>query len=96
MKHTLSTLPLSNSFANLGEAFFSRVEPTPFDSNATLIHFNAGAAALLELDPALYQDPTRSTELAAVFSGKQALPGAEPIAMLYAGHQFGHYVPQLG
>lgn len=96
MKHTLSTLPLSNSFASLGEAFFSRVQPTPFDSDATLIHFNASAAELLELDPALYQDSSRSAELAAIFSGKQALPGAEPIAMLYAGHQFGHYVPQLG
>ncbi|HKP71403.1 MAG TPA: YdiU family protein, partial [Pyrinomonadaceae bacterium] len=30
------------------------------------------------------------------FSGAQTLPGADPLAMLYAGHQFGSYVPQLG
>jgi protein adenylyltransferase len=28
--------------------------------------------------------------------GNHKLPGTNPIAMLYAGHQFGHYVPQLG
>jgi len=32
----------------------------------------------------------------AAFSGRQLLPDMEPIAMLYAGHQFGHYVRQLG
>ena len=30
------------------------------------------------------------------FSGNQVLPGAEPVAQGYAGHQFGHYSPQLG
>jgi uncharacterized protein YdiU (UPF0061 family) len=96
MKHTLSTLPLSNSFASLGEEFFSRVQPTPFETTPALIHFNPGAAELLDLDPALYQDPARIPKLAAIFSGKQPLSGADPVAMLYAGHQFGHYVPQLG
>ncbi|GIT72653.1 MAG: hypothetical protein Ct9H300mP28_24670 [Pseudomonadota bacterium] len=31
-----------------------------------------------------------------IFSGNRILPGAEPLAMVYAGHQFGHFVPQLG
>ena len=35
-------------------------------------------------------------ELAAVFAGNVIPPGAEPIAMAYAGHQFGNFVPQLG
>ncbi len=35
-------------------------------------------------------------ELAAVFAGNVSPPGAEPIAMAYAGHQFGSFVPQLG
>jgi uncharacterized protein YdiU (UPF0061 family) len=34
--------------------------------------------------------------LAAVFAGNVTPPGAEPIAMAYAGHQFGSFVPQLG
>jgi serine/tyrosine/threonine adenylyltransferase len=31
-----------------------------------------------------------------VFAGNVTPPGAEPIAMAYAGHQFGNFVPQLG
>jgi uncharacterized protein YdiU (UPF0061 family) len=34
--------------------------------------------------------------LAQFFSGNRILPGSEPIALAYAGHQFGHFVPQLG
>jgi hypothetical protein len=30
------------------------------------------------------------------FTGNRLLTGAEPLSMLYAGHQFGHFVPQLG
>jgi uncharacterized protein YdiU (UPF0061 family) len=92
MKHSLTTLPLSNSFAALGEAFFSRVHPTPFATLPQVVHFNAAAAALLDLHDEARNDP----RLADVFTGKQAIPGADPVAMLYAGHQFGHYVPQLG
>ncbi|NNF97578.1 MAG: YdiU family protein, partial [Halobacteria archaeon] len=66
--------------------------PTPFASRAELLHFNASAAALLDLDPDIEQHPA----LADIFSGKQLLAGSDPLAMLYAGHQFGHYVPQLG
>jgi uncharacterized protein YdiU (UPF0061 family) len=92
MKHSLHTLPLSNSFARLPETFYSRVQPTPFEATAELVHFNNAAAELLDLDPAVVADPL----FPAVFSGEQPLPGGDPLAMLYAGHQFGHYVPQLG
>jgi uncharacterized protein YdiU (UPF0061 family) len=37
-----------------------------------------------------------SERLARQFSGNEILPGAEPIALAYAGHQFGNFVPQLG
>ena len=90
--NTFYNLAFSNSFSTLGEQFYSRVKPTPFETPARLVHFNARAAALLDLDPALQQDPA----MAEIFSGKQPLAGGDPIAMLYAGHQFGHYVPQLG
>lgn len=92
MTHNLSTLPFSNSFAALPDVFYSRVAPTPFQTQPRLIHFNAQAAALLDLDPAIQHDP----RFAEIFSGKQKLPGMDPLATLYAGHQFGHYVPQLG
>lgn len=92
MSHTFSTLPLSNSFSTLGETFFSRVQPTPFATQAELIHFNHDAAALLDLHPDVHREP----QLAEILSGKRQIPNADPLAMLYAGHQFGHYVPQLG
>ena len=90
--NTFDNLTFSNSFSTLGEQFFSRVTPTPFETAARLVHFNTRAAGLLDLDPALQQNPV----VANIFSGKQPLPGGDPIAMLYAGHQFGHSVPQLG
>ena len=92
MAYNLSTLPFSNSFAALPDVFYSRVAPTPFQTQPKLIHFNAEAAALLDLDPSVQHD----SRFADIFSGKQKIPGMDPIAMLYAGHQFGHYVPQLG
>jgi uncharacterized protein YdiU (UPF0061 family) len=96
MKHTIDTLPLSNSFAALGDKFFSRVTPTPFQSDTHLVHFNARAALLLDLNSSLHLDPDAISKLIDVLSGKQLFPQSDPVAMLYAGHQFGHYVPQLG
>ena len=92
MKHSLHSLPFSNSFASLPDAFYARVQPTSLDEPARLIHFNNAAAELLDLDPAVAND----TAFADIFSGMPLLPAADPIAMLYAGHQFGHYVHQLG
>lgn len=96
MKHDFSTLPLTNSFWSLGEKFFSRVKPTAFESEPELVHFNPQAAMLLDLDSSIHLDPQRVSELTHALSGKRVVPGSDPIAMLYAGHQFGHYVPQLG
>jgi uncharacterized protein YdiU (UPF0061 family) len=92
MKYSLDSLPFSNSFARLPDAYYSRVPPTPFESPARLLHVNTRVAEQLGLDPAVQHDP----RFLAAFSGRQLLPGMEPIAMLYAGHQFGHYVRQLG
>ena len=90
--HTLDNLPFSNSFSRkLDHRFYARLAPTPLEGSH-LIAFNPQAAELIELDP---QQSTRA-EFVRYFSGQQALPGSEPVAMLYAGHQFGHFVPQLG
>lgn len=92
MKYSFDNLPFTNSFAALAPDFYARVQPTPFESEARLLHFNTQAAELLDLDPAVRDDP----RFVDVFSGRRQLPGMDPVAMLYAGHQFGHYVPQLG
>ncbi|KYC28922.1 conserved protein of unknown function [Sterolibacterium denitrificans] len=57
-----------------------------------LLFLNHGLAAALGLDLA----DCRSAELAELFSGNRLPAGAEPIAQVYAGHQFGHFSPQLG
>lgn len=88
---TLEELAFDNAYARLAESFYSRVEPTPL-ANPYLVAFNPRAAELIDLDPAEAVRP----EFVDYFAGARPLPGAEPLAMLYAGHQFGHYVPRLG
>lgn len=87
----LTELSFDNTFARMPEAFYARVTPAPL-SAPYLVSFNAAAAELIDLDP---EEACRS-EFVQYFSGSRALPGAEPLAMLYAGHQFGQYVRQLG
>jgi uncharacterized protein YdiU (UPF0061 family) len=87
----LNELAFDNTYARLPAAFYSKVSPTPFP-DLHLVSFNPAAAALIDLDPREAGRP----EFVEYFSGARALPGAEPLAMLYAGHQFGSYVPQLG
>ncbi|MEY3961632.1 MAG: hypothetical protein RIR14_2286, partial [Pseudomonadota bacterium] len=55
-----------------------------------LVAWNDSLAADLGLDPAV------KTHAAQWFSGAALPPGAEPIALAYAGHQFGGFSPQLG
>ncbi|PLU38164.1 hypothetical protein BMJ26_13935 [Sinorhizobium medicae] len=79
-----------NSYARLPANFYGRVQPTPV-TEPWLIKFNRPLAEELGLD-------VRAIECdgAAIFSGNLIPEGAEPLAMAYAGHQFGTFVPQLG
>ncbi len=88
---TLEELPFDNSFARLPEAFYERREPTALP-HPHLVAFNPDAAALIDLDPGQAQ----RAEFVRVASGNALLPGMEPVAAIYAGHQFGTFVPQLG
>lgn len=91
-RHTLETLSFDNSYARLPEVFYAKVNPTPFSAPPFLISVNPAAVELLDLDP----DEAARPEFAGVFGGSLLVPGMEPLAMLYSGHQFGVYVPQLG
>jgi uncharacterized protein YdiU (UPF0061 family) len=83
--------PFQNTYAALPANFFARVAPTPVAS-PRLIKLNRALAIHLGLDPDVLQSP----EGAEILSGKTVPAGADPIAMAYAGHQFGQFVPQLG
>lgn len=84
-------IPFDNRAARLPKRFFARVEPTQVRT-PRLIALNRPLARDLGLDEAAITD-----DLAAqIFTGNLVPAGAEPIALAYAGHQFGHFVPQLG
>src|SRR5947199_3569308 len=83
--------PFDNSYAALPDGFFARVAPTPVMS-PKLVKLNRPLARHLGLDP----DWLASPEGVDILAGKRVPEGADPIAMAYAGHQFGHFVPQLG
>lgn len=87
----LDRLNFENTFARLPDSFHSRLDPTPLHA-PYLVSFNANAAKLIDLDSA---EMSRA-DFAEHFTGNRLLPGAEPLSMLYAGHQFGQFVPQLG
>lgn len=91
MSRTLEQLTFDNSYRRLPGHFYSRVNPTPLEQ-PHLISVNHAAAELIDLHPG----EALREEFIHAFSGHVQLPGSEPLAMLYAGHQFGHYVPQLG
>jgi len=80
----------SNSFAELPARFFARQAPTPVPG-PRLVKFNDALAETLGLDRAAIE--TLGT--AEIFAGNVLPAGADPIAMAYAGHQFGNFVPQL-
>ena len=87
----LESLTFDNGFARLPEAYYSRVCPTPVP-DPYLVCYSPEALALLDLDASEMTRP----ELIETLAGNQLLPGMDALAALYAGHQFGHYVPQLG
>ena len=86
-----SVLPWQEGFAALGEAFFTRLTPTPLQ-DPYWVAADADAAALLGLSP----EWMGSEAALAVFSGNTLLPGSAPLASVYSGHQFGTWAGQLG
>ena len=80
-------IPFANTYARLPERFYARLNPTPV-ARPRLIKLNIALAEQLGLDP---DDLT-----ADVLAGNHVPEGAEPMALAYAGHQFGNFVPRLG
>ncbi|MDO8946157.1 MAG: YdiU family protein [Desulfocapsaceae bacterium] len=72
-------------------ACYSGVQPTQV-ADPKLVAYSREAAALLDLSPEACETPS-FTE---VFAGNRLLPGMEPFAMCYGGHQFGNWAGQLG
>ncbi len=84
-------LAFDNSFARLPATFYTRLAPTALP-DPYLVAASPAAAALVGLGP---QDLGREPWLAAL-AGNRVLPGSDPLAAVYAGHQFGAWAGQLG
>ncbi len=80
-----------NTYARLPEHFYARLNPTPVAA-PRLVKLNVELARELGLDP----DALASAQGVEILAGNRVAKGAEPLALAYAGHQFGHFVPQLG
>lgn len=87
----LRMLAFDNSYARLPDRFFARQAPTPVPA-PRLVKINRALAADLGIDANWLASP----EGVAILAGNAVPTGADPIAMAYAGHQFGNFVPQLG
>src|SRR6202453_4694745 len=84
-------LRFDNTYARLPERFYARVSPTPV-ATPRLVKLNLELARSLELDP----HALASEQGVQILAGNRVAEGSEPLALAYAGHQFGHFVPQLG
>ena len=80
-----------NTYARLPEHFYARVDPTPVLA-PRLVKLNVELARNMGLDP----DALATEQGVAILAGNRAAEGSEPLAIAYAGHQFGYFVHQLG
>jgi uncharacterized protein YdiU (UPF0061 family) len=80
-----------NTYARLPERFYARVAPTKV-RDPRIVKINGPLAELLGASP----ERLASSTGASVLGGNEIPSGAEPLALAYAGHQFGGFVPQLG
>ena len=91
LQEAVDLFAFDNSYARLPDRFFERHRPSPVAA-PRLIRLNEKLAWRLNLDPAKLATPEGVEFLA----GNRVPEGGEPLAMAYAGHQFGTFVPQLG
>jgi uncharacterized protein YdiU (UPF0061 family) len=80
-----------NSYARLPPQFHARRDPMPV-ADPRLLRLNDALARELGLDPVALASP----EGVQVLAGNRLPEGAASVALAYAGHQFGHFVPRLG
>ncbi|MEP6935929.1 MAG: protein adenylyltransferase SelO [Nitrospirota bacterium] len=80
-----------NTYARLPERFYAQLNLTPVKA-PRLIKLNVELARHLGLE----SDALSSPEGVGILAGNRLADGSEPLAMAYAGHQFGYFVPQLG
>lgn len=89
--YNVDTLPFAHSFAALPSSFYTRLMPTPVPA-PYLVAASKSAAELIGLDPATFA----TDDFVQAFAGNRVPDGANPLAAVYSGHQFGVWAGQLG
>ena len=89
--HSIDTLDWAPRFGRLPGKFYTRLQPTALPEPYLIAH-NPDALGLIGLDAGAVAEH----RFTATLSGSRVPPGCDPLAAVYAGHQFGVYVPQLG
>ena len=90
-QNTMRPIPFDNSYQTLADSLFHRQQAEPVSSPQALL-INTGLAEALNIDSKWLASPAGID----VLSGNELAAGSQPIACVYAGHQFGNYNPQLG
>jgi serine/tyrosine/threonine adenylyltransferase len=81
---------LENTYSQLPEHFYKNRNPDQV-KNPELIKYNFELAEELNIDLENISDEQK----AEYFSGNKLFPNSQPIAQVYAGHQFGHFSRRL-
>ena len=87
----LDQIKLDVDYFEFDEKFYQKLKPTPL-KNPKLVSFNKEACDLIGLD---YKE-CETQDFINFINGSNILEGSVPYSMVYAGHQFGYFVPQLG
>ncbi|MBS91962.1 MAG: hypothetical protein CMM95_02790 [Rickettsiales bacterium] len=87
----MENIEFDNTFSQLSREFYEEINPEPV-KEPKLIKLNNELSKYLSLD----YDFLKSRDGLLVLSGNKTPDGSKPIALAYAGHQFGNFVPQLG
>eukprot|EP00002_Diphylleia_rotans_P026629 TRINITY_DN5319_c0_g1_i2.p1 TRINITY_DN5319_c0_g1~~TRINITY_DN5319_c0_g1_i2.p1 ORF type:complete len:540 (+),score=111.77 TRINITY_DN5319_c0_g1_i2:173-1792(+) len=87
--------PIAENYvrAKVPNAVFSRVMPTPVEEPMVV---SISSSAMDLIDVKAPQSPEEIESFASYFSGNEVIPGSEPAAHCYCGHQFGYFSGQLG
>lgn len=91
LKTKFSTRDFSNRFTQLADNFYQPQLPTKI-KNPYIIHINKKMLAELDINI----EELCLEDFCQIISGNALFEQSKPSSWIYAGHQFGHFVPQLG
>ena len=87
----LNDLKVNMDYFHMDDKLYQKLDATPL-KNPKLVSYNKQACDLLDLD----YSQCETNEFLEFINGSKTLKDSKPYSMVYAGHQFGYFVPQLG